>query len=230
MNHIEIICFGGAESMHKSPDFPFARCVNYYSINDPLLFVVNRAARALRSGFYMGGGQYTNYGGYTTSSSSLAALAQQQHDDDEDDEPEFVFLTPRAGDPIIDHGLLGPTYIDALQWEGRRYQRLYIPFWVPWVDIAYARMVVLGESFSTALTKAFKIVLQKTLIPFIMGVMTMNLWLKEHILVPLMMFFVMLWEKIRLLIAIYRGDDKYEQITLVQSNKGEKVLQGIEES
>lgn len=38
---------------------------------------------------------------------------------------EFCFLAPRDGDPIVDHHLLGPTYSQALAWEGRRFQRHY---------------------------------------------------------------------------------------------------------
>lgn len=32
---------------------------------------------------------------------------------------------PIAGDPVTDHGLLNPTYLEALLWEGQRYQSLY---------------------------------------------------------------------------------------------------------
>jgi len=36
-----------------------------------------------------------------------------------------VFLTPRENDPIADHGLLGPTYFEALAWEGERFRLNY---------------------------------------------------------------------------------------------------------
>ena len=29
-------------------------------------------------------------------------------------------------DPVTDHGLLNPTYLEALLWEGKRYQSLYL--------------------------------------------------------------------------------------------------------
>ena len=45
MKQIEVICFGGAEALECSDQFPFARCINYYSVNDPLLFVVPNAAK-----------------------------------------------------------------------------------------------------------------------------------------------------------------------------------------
>jgi hypothetical protein len=51
MNQMEVLAFGGAEALRKTPKTPFARCINYYSVNDPLLFVVPSAAQALRSGF-----------------------------------------------------------------------------------------------------------------------------------------------------------------------------------
>ena len=108
--------------MESSSTYPFARCINYYSVNDPLLFVVPSAAKALRSGFMgVGGIKHHKDGGRLSTASSLAALV------DPNAEPEFVFLTPRAGDPIVDHGLFGPTYIDALRWEGRRYLTVYLP-------------------------------------------------------------------------------------------------------
>ena len=40
-------------------------------------------------------------------------------------EPEFVFLTPKGYDPIVDHGLLGPTYCDLVAWEGSRFIETY---------------------------------------------------------------------------------------------------------
>jgi hypothetical protein len=92
MSQIEVLAFGGAAALRKTPQTPFRRCVNYYSVNDPLLYVVPSASQALKSGFSDG---------------------------------EFCFLTPRMGDPIRDHNLLGATYGSALAWEGHRFQRKY---------------------------------------------------------------------------------------------------------
>lgn len=50
MNQLEIIAFGGAAALRKTPQTPFHRVMNYYSVNDPLLLVVPVAAQALRSG------------------------------------------------------------------------------------------------------------------------------------------------------------------------------------
>jgi hypothetical protein len=51
MSQIEVLAFGGAAAIRKTPRTPFRRCINYYSVNDPLLLVVPQAAQALRSGF-----------------------------------------------------------------------------------------------------------------------------------------------------------------------------------
>jgi len=106
MSKIEVIAFGGATPVRSTPETPFRRCVNYYSLNDPLLFLNPSAESALRSGF--------NQHFYYSSSSSQNA-----------NEDEFCFLAPRIGDPIADHMLLGPTYASALEWEGKRFERKY---------------------------------------------------------------------------------------------------------
>jgi len=93
MNQMEVIAFGGAAALRRTAATPFQRCVNYYSINDPLLWLVPAAEQALRSGYVV--------------------------------DEEFCFLAPRVGDPIADHDLTGPTYAQALQWEGQRFQRKY---------------------------------------------------------------------------------------------------------
>ena len=51
MSQIEVLSFGGAAAIRKTPQTPFRRCINYYSVNDPLLFIVPSATQALRSGF-----------------------------------------------------------------------------------------------------------------------------------------------------------------------------------
>lgn len=93
MSQIEVLTFGGAAALRKTPRTPFHRVVNYYSVNDPLLLVVPAAAHALKSGFV--------------------------------GDDEFCFLAPRIGDPIRDHNLLGPTYAQALMWEGQRFRSQY---------------------------------------------------------------------------------------------------------
>jgi len=95
-NRIEVISFGGAATI-CTKEFPFSRCINYYAVNDPILNVVPAAVKALKSGFSFGSGM----------------------------EQEIIFLASRTGDPVTDHGLLNPTYLEALLWEGQRYQSLY---------------------------------------------------------------------------------------------------------
>lgn len=94
---IEVISFGGAATICTS-EFPFARCINYYAVNDPILNVVPSAVKALKSGFAFGDGM----------------------------QQEIIFLATRTGDPVTDHGLLNPTYLEALVWEGQRYQSLFM--------------------------------------------------------------------------------------------------------
>ena len=112
-SRIEIITFGGAATIGTS-EFPtFARCINYYAISDPILNVVPSAVKALNSGF------------------SFGSRVEEQ---------EIIFLASRTGDPVTDHGLLNPTYLDALLWEGRRYQSLYMH--VPlWYQLLYGTLV-----------------------------------------------------------------------------------------
>ena len=112
-SRIEIITFGGAATISTS-EFPtFARCINYYAISDPILNVVPSAVKALNSGF------------------SFGSRVEEQ---------EIIFLASRTGDPVTDHGLLNPTYLDALLWEGRRYQSLYMH--VPlWYQLLYGTLV-----------------------------------------------------------------------------------------
>jgi hypothetical protein len=50
MRQIEVLSFGGAAAIRTTPQTPFRRCVNYYSINDPVLPVVPQAIEALRLG------------------------------------------------------------------------------------------------------------------------------------------------------------------------------------
>ena len=50
MNRMEVICFGGAAALRQTPQTPFHRCINYYAVNDPLLWVVPVAEQRLRSG------------------------------------------------------------------------------------------------------------------------------------------------------------------------------------
>ena len=204
LSQIEVICFGGAEVLRYSETFPFARCINYYSVNDPLLFVNPSAAKALRSGF-MGVG-----GGVTTQSSQLAEMVNPNA------EPELVFLTPKVGDPIEDHGLFAPTYLDALKWEGRRYQNLYMTPWDPYVQTFVTRSKSLTSSTQKALAASLEIVKERVILPVLLFVLSVNSWLKEKVLVPTVIFLLMIWEKIMEWVRILRGEDVYEPIAATE--------------
>lgn len=138
MEKIEVVSLGGAAVLRKTPQTPFRRCVNYYSVNDPLLLVVPQAAQALRSGFASHGGG--GGGG------------------------EFCFLSPRVGDPIQDHSLFSPTYGQALEWEGARFQRLYVSPLHRFARKLALLCLVLFETLSANLNAALKALLRPILL------------------------------------------------------------------
>mmetsp|Transcript_7158 Transcript_7158/g.10261 ORF Transcript_7158/g.10261 Transcript_7158/m.10261 type:complete len:198 (-) Transcript_7158:184-777(-) len=190
MEQIEIICFGGAESIHRTSQQPFARCINYYSINDPLLLVVPSAARALRTGFL---------GSAQISDNAIGS-----------GEPEFVFLSPRSGDPIIDHGLLGPTYIDALEWEGRRYCKLYLPLWHPLAS----KLTGVGRQMDANLRSALKVIFFQIFLPFILFVERVNMRIKELVIAPIILFLKYVWDVILGVVRILKREPKYELVPI----------------
>ena len=193
MKQMEVICFGGAEVIRSTPDFPFARCINYYSVNDPLLFVVPSAAKALRSGF--GGLGYGSFGGKGQGvASTLAAMADPYA------EPEFVFLTPRHGDPVKDHGLFGETYLDALRWEGRRYQTLYL---APWNNVAYI-LTTFGSSMGLAV--------HETIRKVVVFIMIAHAWIMTNIMKPIAKILVLIWNALLEIVRLLRGHEKYQPV------------------
>jgi hypothetical protein len=141
MSQIEVLAFGGAAALTKTPRTPFQRCINYYSVNDPLLLVVPQAAQALRSGF---------------------AASRD----------EFCFLAPRAGDPVADHNLFGPTYAQALEWEGARFQRM---FESSLVRLARRIMLLLTILLEVASAR-IKDVLKPVLRPLVVWCILVYLW------------------------------------------------------
>lgn len=199
MSQLEIICFGGAEALRVTPDFPFARCVNYYSVNDPLLFVVPHASRALRTGCM----------GTECTGTDLAAMAE-----DLDAEPEFVFLTPRGGDPILDHGLFGPTYLDALKWEGRRYKTLYLPVWYNALSVALAYSATIGTMTYEVCLSILMMILQHTVLQFVRFVLRANEMIRREVILPIAQFLFILFIKLKELVRKIRGEDLYEPIIL----------------
>jgi len=89
---IHVINFGGARSITRKY---FAKAVNYYARNDPILYV-NRRAYSLMQKVMNQTDQEVIYQKHNTS---------------------FVFLRGRAQHPLADHAILGPTYMEAIQRE-----------------------------------------------------------------------------------------------------------------
>ena len=129
MKKIEILCFGGAAAIRQTDETPFKRFINYYSINDSLFYVVLEAVIAsILTGLSM----ITNSSSAATKTTTIPKNSQQQQQllqiqkQQQQQEDEFCFLEPKGGDPLVHHPLLGPTYSLALQWEGIRYQQIYV--------------------------------------------------------------------------------------------------------
>jgi len=220
MRHMEVICFGGGEAIRSTPETPFARCINYYSVNDPLLFIVPSAAKALRSGFGMGGfggGRWEGsnimsmLGGEGEGEGSSSGNGGGQHSSNNPfAEPEFVFLTPRGGDPILDHGLFGPTYIDALRWEGRRYQSLYLPplYSVTQQSLAY------GQSTAKKMERFVVDSIKNILYRVLLGVVSCRDYGAEKVALPLMSLLTLIFGVMRDIIRRLRGEDYYEPVNV----------------
>jgi hypothetical protein len=141
MEQIEILAFGGAAAVTRTPQTPFRRCINYYSVNDPLLLVVPQAAQALRSGFAASHG-------------------------------EFCFLAPRMGDPVADHNLFGPTYAQALEWEGARFLRMYESSLIRFARRMLLLLSVFAEAISTYLKDRLKVIFR----PIVVWCILVYLW------------------------------------------------------
>lgn len=188
MSQIEVLTFGGAAAIRKTTQTPFRRCVNYYSVNDPLLLVVPLAAQALRSGLVS--------------------------------DEEFVFLMPRMGDPISDHNLIGETYAQALEWEGKRFQmshrsllhRLLKPIIVALLAFASSLAHRLDESLKTVLRHILKwcIICYSTCkVYFDLFVSKVN----EKVWRPLLAVMALLVEWIMVQKRFVTGEDKYVPVS-----------------
>lgn len=191
MKRIEVLAFGGAAALRKTPETPFRRCINYYSINDPLLFLVPSASQALRSGFVT-------------------------------DDNEFCFLSPRVGDPIIDHYLLSPTYAQALQWEGSRFQRHYQSSMYRSMRIAFLLISSLFEAIDERLREMLKTLIRYVLLWCVScylgarGALVFGqVFLSSFVVKPLLLLFSLIHEWIRSL----KGGDKYVPVSSIMDKK-----------
>jgi hypothetical protein len=184
MNHIEILSFGGATALRKTSHTPFKRCINYYSVNDPLLMVVPSAVQALRSGLVVG-------------------------------DDEFCFLAPRIGDPIRDHHLWGPTYAQALQWEGDRFHQIYVSRIYRIFRFVSLLILAMVKAIMDRLNASTHYVLQQSIIFCAFAynssselALRIQRILYEKIIQPITLL-------IALLIKISKGKEKYEPVTIV---------------
>lgn len=97
---IDVVCFGGGYSItHK---YFHGRLINYYAKNDPLLLVDRRAGKLSK--------EYPKYGEFS--------ISDPKHN------TTFVFLEGIMKNPIMDHSMEGPTYLQIVEREafelGRR--------------------------------------------------------------------------------------------------------------
>jgi hypothetical protein len=193
MNHIEILAFGGAAALRKTTHTPFKRCINYYSVNDPLLMVVPSAAQALRSGLVVGDG-----------------------------DDEFCFLAPRIGDPIRDHSLWGNTdagelgtYAQALQWEGIRFCQIHVSPLYRMYRLLFLLLQTIVKALLDRLDKLTKVAIRYGLLFCTFAYASSSdflLRLQETIQNKIIRPITML---ILLIIQVLKGKEKYESVTSV---------------
>ena len=194
MSRIEIIAFGGAAALQKTTATPFGRCVNYYAANDPLLLVVPQAAQALRSGF-------------ATSSGSIA------------NEEEFCCLTPREGDPVADHALLGKTYGQALAWEGKRFQTMYQSALYRSSRSVLLSIVWLLTAIDTQLKELFK----RLILFMVHLVHTFWTMVKCRIVAPFVIFLMVVVDFVHAVWKRSLGREQYLPVDTIPREGGEKV-------
>jgi len=188
MQRIEVITFGGAAAIRKTPETPFKRCINYYAVNDPLLMVVPSAAAALRSGLV-------------------------------DGDDEFCFLAPRGGDPLVDHNLAGPTYAQALQWEGQRFAQQYTsPVYRAsrWLLLLIAAVVDgVMQQLRTAVKRLLRPLLFLCLLAYRITkllALLLQIFVKKRVVQPALVLIWFVWEWIQTNI---RGERKYQPVSKI---------------
>jgi len=197
MSQIEVIAFGGAAALQKTPLTPFSRCVNYYSANDPLLLLVPSAVQALRSGFVIN--------------------------------EEFCFLTPREGDPILDHALLGQTYAAALIWEGQRFQRMYMGLCERAYLISLLSATTILQSAPLKTKELFKVLLRPFVLLWLLlqQIFLQPVWnaFRVKVLPPLLLVFVLAVDWIIMTLKKLRGDAGYLPVEAILSQASESQQQ-----
>jgi len=96
---IDVITFGGGRSITRK--YFKGRVVNYYSNNDPLLYIDSRAARLLKE---------------ASLNQSFCLINENKHN------TSFFFVQPQKNSSIEDHSLEGPTYRTALHIEAQAFK------------------------------------------------------------------------------------------------------------
>jgi len=185
MSQIEAVTFGAGAPIVSCPQTPFARCANYYSVNDPMLVSVPSARGVLEGRAVEGKGTAA----VVTSGRGSGVR------------PEFIFLSPRDGNPTVDHCLLGPTYTEALRWEGDRFHRLYHP-------VSYRAGRSLGRSilgtvgnFCVGVYDLDVAVLRLLMLPFVFIVNRVN-----ELGLPIVALSAMLWRIISFpIVVLWKG-------------------------
>jgi hypothetical protein len=195
MNRIEVIAFGGAVALRSTPETPFKRCINYYAVNDPILYLDPTASQALRSGF-MGG----------------TVLGDETSD-------EFCFLAPRDGDPAVDHSLDGPTYMQALKWEGEKYRQIYVS---PGYKIGHSLCMYITAVGAVIITRLWEagmlwctFVWKRTswIVESLFKFMNTRVWL------PLITLWYLFCEALAVLSRACSGEEKYVPVSMAQKRQ-----------
>eukprot|EP00543_Licmophora_paradoxa_P018710 CAMPEP_0202460296 /NCGR_PEP_ID=MMETSP1360-20130828/42937_1 /ASSEMBLY_ACC=CAM_ASM_000848 /TAXON_ID=515479 /ORGANISM="Licmophora paradoxa, Strain CCMP2313" /LENGTH=267 /DNA_ID=CAMNT_0049081885 /DNA_START=36 /DNA_END=839 /DNA_ORIENTATION=- len=136
---------------------------------------------------------------------------------------EFCFLAPRIGDPIRDHNLLGPTYAQALAWEGRRFQQTYQnvlqrmqrPLYLFLLALYHATLVRLGQAILAAI--------QLIAAPIQAAYWALHAQLMKLVIRPLASFIVLLARIIQEMIQKARNREQYQSakiaLEMVESNR-----------
>ena len=91
------------------------------------------------------------------------------------DDSEFCFLSPRTGDPLDEHSLMGLTYMEALSWEGNRFQQVYQGLIYRTTRSILLFCIALWRTLSMKL----RALLRAVLLPLIVAAISTHRFLKE---------------------------------------------------
>ena len=115
-SRIDIATFGGGRSITRKY-FRGGRIVNYYSQNDPLLLVDQRAALLSKLLNESTARQTVRDGGDNLQVITYNEIRDVKHN------TTFIFLDGMMNNSILDHNMEGPTYVLALQLEAIQHKK-----------------------------------------------------------------------------------------------------------